>query len=143
MKPGEEGVTEAVADLPETRNPRHHRKTLTLPRGEARDLRRQHRTRADERHVAGKHVEELGKLVQIEATKKSTHTGDPWIPACLEHRSVGIIERLYVRSPCLRIHRHRSELEQGEATLVESDPHLSKKYRPRRVQLDRQGNEYE
>src|SRR5262245_17239487 len=81
-------------------------------------------SRTNHRHASKEYVDELGELIDARFPQKSTHPGNP---------GVTLHGLTFIRS---RIDYHGPELEACKRPVLLATPHLKKKYRAFRVQLD-------
>ena len=72
------------------------------------------RPRADERHLAAQHVEQLRQLVEREAAQRATDPRQARILAHLEEGAAGLVALLEVALAALGALDHRAELQAGE-----------------------------
>ena len=86
------------------------------------------RARADEAHLAAQDVQHLGDLVDREPSQHASDTGDAGIVADLEEGALGLVLRLELGLPGLRVRVHRPELEHAEVPFVQADPQVAEEH---------------
>ena len=87
----------------------------------------QRRSRADQRHVAGDHMQELRELIDLEPAKPPTHK-----------RDFGVIKRHQLLGVRCSIAAHGSKLNQAERLTVQAAANLRKKNRSTTGQFDQE-----
>ena len=109
------GMPGATVHLRPSGEPRLDLEPPALTRRVELDLRRQRRARADDRHLAAQHVDEVGHLVERDAAQQPADPRDAGV--ALEHRRP--------HPDRVGAERHRPELEQVEHPAVPAGPRLS------------------
>src|SRR5579883_3660273 len=87
------------------------------------------RPRADQRHLAAQHVEEVGQLVDAGAAQERTQRMQTRIVANLEYGTVELVQMEQVVAHVVRAFDHRAQLEHAKAASVESDALLTEERR--------------
>ena len=103
------------------------------------------RARADERHLALEHVEELRQLVEARAPQEGADPRDARVVRDLEHPRVATGREVHVQVrelvlPRLGVGGHRPELEDPEDLLRPAAPGLAEEDRPRESSLIASGD---
>ena len=111
--------------------------------GILRHFRRQRRPRADERHGAADHVEQLRQLVEAELAHDLADRRDPGVIRHLEQHLVARIALLAgeVLEHVFGVDDHRAELQHRELATAQADAGLSEQHRPLARQPHRDGEE--
>jgi hypothetical protein len=109
------GQRRTPVDLGPAGDPRLDRQAPALALGVLLDLDGHRGTRADDRHVAAQHVDEVGQLVQRRAAQQRADAGDA---------RVALGDR-QARADRLRAGDHRAQLEHVEGAAVAADAPLA------------------
>src|SRR5581483_7639968 len=104
----------AAGDLPQPGDPRQHEVALLVPFLQTLEVAHRQRPRAYERHLAPDDVDELGQLVEGEATQEAPDLGQPGVMPDLEQRARFLVQRLEIGLDLIRVLAHRAELEAVE-----------------------------
>ncbi len=111
----------APGDLPQPGDAGQHEVALAVPVLEHVVVALGQRTRADERHLAAQHVDQLRQLVQREAPQLAADRRQARIIANLEQRAGRLVELFEVCLALLGVGVHRAELQAGERPLADAD----------------------
>ena len=130
----------AAIERPETSEPGTHAQPAALPALVPLHFAWNRRTRTHQRHVAAKHIEKLGQLVQRKPAQKPADRGQPRIVGNLGHHVFRIEMRDLVH-PFFRIDDHGAEFVEGEIPSVQPAADLSENHRPPGRELHQNGNE--
>jgi hypothetical protein len=103
------------------------------------DLSRQGRARADQAHLAPKHVPELRQLVQRRSPQETADPRDPGVVGEFEGMTVDLVLRDEVRQLLLGVGAHAAELDNREQPSVKAHSLLPEEDGALRVELDRHG----
>ena len=101
------------------------------------------RARADERHLAAQHVEELGQLVEREAPQEAPDGVSRGSSRILNSAPRGLVERLEVGLLLVGARAHGAELQAGEGLAADPGRARAVDDRPARGQPDGQRDEQE
>ncbi len=101
---------------------------LQGPHGIGRNLGRQGRAGADQRHGALHHIQDLRQLVQRQAAQPAAHRGDAGVVAGLEAEAIPVGLRQQRGAAGLGIQIHRAELQDGTGGAITADPGLHKEH---------------
>src|SRR5687767_10615645 len=102
-----EVAVEARADLPQSRYTRFDRKASAVPKVIPLDLARRCRAGPDDAHVTAQDVEELGQLVEAEASQPPTRRRDARIADHLEGGALRVAHRRELAIARLGVAGHR------------------------------------
>ena len=119
--------------------PGQHEVALAVPVLEPVVVALRQRPRADERHLAAQHVEQLRQLVEREAAQEAADRRHARVVADLEQRAVGLVvllELVLAAASASRV--HRAELEAGERRAADARAHRAVEHRAARGELDRE-----
>ena len=103
----------------------------------------QGRAGADQAHVSGEHVDQLGELVEGEATHPLTGRRDARVVLHLEQPALVALLGLQRGEQCLGVVDHRAELPAAEGLPVATDAGLAEQDRPAVVLPHPEGGEGE
>ena len=121
----------AAVDLRPTGDARADGEAAAFALGVLRDLRRQRRARADDRHLAAQHVDEVGQLVHRRPSQQRADARDA---------RVALVDR-EARAELLRAVDHRAELQHVELAPVAADAALAVDRAALGLQADRDQRE--
>src|SRR5947209_1768167 len=94
-----EAEVDAAGDLPKAGHSREDEVALPMPVVELDVVAQRQRARADERHLAAKHVEDLRQLVDRVPAQEAPDPRHTGVVLDLEERTRGLVDRLESRLP--------------------------------------------
>ena len=126
----------AARHLPQAGDPGQHEVALLVPLLELVEVALRERPRADQRHLAGDHVEQLRQLVERVAAQEAADARQPRVVADLEQRAGGLVDRLEVGLHLVGVAAHGPELQARERLAADPRAHRAVEDRPARGDRD-------